>query len=129
MSRTLSGNLTGRAAVTDAREFREMLQPAADVPDVFYQVKRLMGIIPYVSWLNTTPDDDEGMLRAHEAKLAEFPEHGVELASSIDVDPGAEAREAEGIMATFGGELVAHPFSHEDFMSEGDIANEMRGAL
>lgn len=56
------------------------------------------------------------------------------VAHKLDTDPNAEARETEGIIARFGSQeptlnLEMGAFSHEDWNSENDIANECRGGV
>lgn len=134
MSRTLSGNLTGMAAVTAAREFREDLQIEAARErarranpcfQVCQDIRDMMTQEQYDAWHEAAPE--VGFYEHAQAKLAELQtEHAV-----IDVPEAVdEAAEIQAAVQMFGGEhTILEPFSHEDWMSENEIANEMRGGL
>lgn len=138
MSRTASGSLTGRAAVTHLTEQRaDLFEQAVKAQArrgnlalaICQDIRDMMTQEQYDAWHEAAPEI--GFLEHAQAKLAELQAEPVApvVASALDLDPQAEARETERDMQVFGPVEPWGEFTHEDWKSENDIANECRGGL
>ena len=108
MSRTLAGNLTGKAAQTALSEFREYLDETrpstinkSHVMNICKQIHLLMGD-NYLAWVESAPDDNAGFNAAAVAKLAELEAQEAQEINSV-------IEWIEGMTASpyiYGGEIV-----------------------
>src|SRR5436190_2150683 len=103
MSRSLNGNLRGRAAQTEAREFRESL--VGDSSNWQEQAQKIADILgdEYQNWLSTTPDDNEGLNQACADKLEELENGSIlewlapqQLTSNLEILIAAGCVDANG---------------------------------
>lgn len=118
MSRTLSGNLTGKAAQIAMRELREEIseeieRQSEECETMYRYLAQEMTDDEYHAWLDTTPNDDRGFFRAVKAKYDE-------LNSSVLIN------RQNTILAIFKGERLNAQQSDEYIMELAEIETALQ---
>lgn len=104
MTRTLNGNLIGAAAAAERRDYLDSLldtprNPHAESDAVCQEIADLLGSAEaYSAWWETTPNDNEGFLKAAREKLAQLEtlKHSItDYTVALEYDQPAPTEAAE----------------------------------